>query len=197
MVNERIRPTGYRVSSKLIKHGRERSVQIRARNALINMEIYSKIWCARAYFRGVSCVKVTRNDFSNGDAIATSVAFFSRTLSCYRMRAIRFHKDAGEFPVRVNPNFEISVREDRGLDHEGTRPAQEMISLIKRDEETPRQFPLAIFHASWQRHAIQKFNILIETSSSILVTCNGIGAVHFHLLLSRCIETLALRRVFF
>lgn len=95
MVNERIRPTGYRVSSKLIKHGRERSVQIRARNALINMEIYSKIWCARAYFRGVSCVKVTRNDFSNGDAIATSVAFFSRALSCYRMRAIRFHKDAG------------------------------------------------------------------------------------------------------
>lgn len=48
MVNERIRPTGYRVSGKLIKHGRERAVC--ARNALINMEIYRKI-CARILSR--------------------------------------------------------------------------------------------------------------------------------------------------
>lgn len=110
--------------------------------------------------------------------VTTSIATFFFLSYAFECGPFDFVIRCGRISTRIR-----DFRSRRSVDHrEGTRRG--LISLIKRDEETPRRFPLAIFHASWRCHssdALYKSSIsLIETSSSIRVTRNGIGAIHSH-----------------
>lgn len=119
----------------------------------------------------------------------TSIAFYA-----FECGLFDFVIRCGRISTRIR-----DFRSRRSVDHrEGTRRG--LISLIKRDEETPRRFPLAIFHASWQpfqRRAIQKFNILDWNFVKHSSYAQWHWRHSFSLLLSRCIVMLRKGDFFF
>lgn len=124
--------------------------------------------------------------------MATSIAFFS--LVRFRMRAIRFRNS-----MRANFHSNSRFPFEKIVDHrEGTRRG--LISLIKRDEETPRRFPCNISRIvamPFQRRAIQKFNILDWNFVKHSSYAQWHWRHSFSLLLSRCIVMLRKGDFFF
>lgn len=106
-----------------------------------------------------------------------SIVRVFRALSYRRMRATRLRKDAGKFLLYFESESTISLKRWQ-TESRGNTPRIGMILLIKRDEEI---LPASLGNISCAqpfvtgRAVCEKFNILIETSSSVLITRSGIN----------------------